>query len=615
VAQNLSDKNLGRDLSGVLSLIGSAIGPVMQFVHAYHGKAAVTHLLKFVHAGMTALGGNHKEIEHLAHEADGIISLPEEGIGAPIVEALFRGGLDIDPDYGGGPLTIKDGHPSWRPHAHASHLRSDSSQGIRTLKRLVGFTILLPLAFTALESVLKMLGAQRISEGISGTLGKIPEEIGVSWAMGMALSQILETATGRQLEELVNVQVHPNRLDMMTVRQLARQHHITESQFWGALDLLGYPDDLKALIAKLDTQQLALTDLQTLWVTGHMSREAVKKYMQGMGFSESDVELLLIEYIDKAETSAMTVYRNEVRAAFAQQRISESQFRDMLTQLFEHPQTAPSIPDEGAPHYEAAPDTVRHQVNLEVAAQQFARRFGRTQQTATVLKKLYQSKHLTVHETVQRLRDLGYSEHDADQLMLSWRVPPGVGKPALTSAKVLQYAKSGVFDQNAAYGKLLSLGVAPKDALFLAANPDPKVGPWYPPFSRDTILQAYQDEHATQAEAEAALRRLGLSATEALEALQIAHWQSTHQTILSLTPPGPFPAGTPPSYIASEEAGYRAGLAWEEKIHAAYVAGGVGDQQAVNLLEQLGMSQADAGFTWATWYAAAHGHMPNAPQG
>jgi hypothetical protein len=600
-------------LGSVLSLVNMTLSGLMQIIHGVHAAPAVGRFLHIIGIGMEAATGNPAAAQELTKAAGWGLSETEEVIGAPIVEGLFRGALGIDPDYGGGPLHLHNGEASWRkPNVH-SQLHSDSSQGVRTIKRLIGFGVLLPLSFTALNSVLRMIGAQRIGDGIAHVGGKIGEEIGLPFAIGMSMSQILQTASARQIEELVNVQLQPNRLDMMTARQLARQHKITKEQFWAILDLQGYPDDLKELILQLDSQQLALTDLQALWVTGKISREEFVAYCQGLGFTDHDIDLLAIEYIDHAETVASTQYQTLVRTAFTQDRITAAQFSDMMAHLLLYPQSPPGIPPDGQPTYEGAPEQVRHQVDLMKAAIEFGKHFGRNQETTAQLKALYLSKHISHNEAVHRLQAMGYSQADARLVMDTWTIPSGTGKPALTTAKVLQYTKSDVFDTQTAYNKLVDLGMKPDDALFLASNPDPKVGPYYPPFSVATVIQAYKDGAATSQEAAAALARLHLTPDAIQQELEIAHWQMQHATtFLTSVKPQRFAGETPHEYQQAL-AGYTEYERLRSQIQTLFMAGALGDAETISLLEEIGMLQSDAGFTWAAWYTQAHGTPPHTP--
>lgn len=591
-----------------MGIVGNTIAAVSTAVSDAHIPTAVTHLVNMA-------AGALKHVPQDVSNPSSWYTAGMEDVGTPFVEAFMRGGLGVNPDAAPtAGFTLGGRVPTWHTDG-STVLRSDSQPGIKELKRLIGFCIAMPFAWAGIEALLKFALGQRVGNALSDTVGKIPSEMGISWAMGMAMSSLFQTAAGRQLEELVNVQLHPNRLDMMTLRTLARQHKISQEQFWGGLDLLGYPDDLKGLILQLDTQQLALTDLQSLFITGKLSEPEIKAYLGGLGFSDSDVELLLHSYITHADTQASSLYRNAVRVAYEREQLTADQFMDMLVQIMANPQEPPELATSGKPHYDSSPEQVQQMATLEAAAIQFQRSFGRTQQTIATIKKLYESGHITIGETVKRLEAIGYSAADANELMKVWGLGPNVGKPGITSAKVLAYTKSGVFSPDAAYGKLLALGVNAKDAAFLAANPDPKAGPYYPPFSVATVLQAYMDQAATQQEAEAALERLGLNPAEITEELKIAHAKMNNPMALSLTPPGPFPAGTPKSLEEQERAAYRLGQQYMHAIETLFKAKAIGDQETINMLQELGMMQSDAGMLWAAWYTEVYGTPPGSPIG
>jgi len=590
----------------VLGIVGSTVSVVGEVVKDSHLPSAVTHMLGVID------GALHNVPKDVGTPANWY-SPGMEDIGTPFVEAFLRGGLGVDPDFEGGVLHWpRNGKASWEG-VNPAAFKSDTTQGIRELKRLVGFCIAMPFAWTGVEMLLKFALGQRFGGALARVVGEIPTEMGISWALGMAMSSIFETAAGRQIEELVNVQLHPNRLDMMTLRAMARQHRITPEQFWAGLDLLGYPDDLKSLILLMDTQQLPITDLQTLYVYGQIDRDGIKAYLEHVGFSEVDVEHLLTVYVDKAETQASSMFRTELRTAYLEYRISRSQIRSGLAQLLHNPQVPPVLTGDSTAPYDNAPDQVKMVVDLEVAALDFELQHGRRMQSTATLKQLYQTKHLTLHELEKRLMQAGYSEADANQLITTWQSQGVPGKPGLTSAKILAYLASGTLTRAQALTRLLDAGVNQPDAVFLVDNPATKTGPYYAPFSETTVTQAYLDGALSVEQAVAALERLGYSADAATEVMRIVQYEQTHQlSPLTLTAPVRQP-GEPSAVWQRQLAGYHQAELFEEAIRTQFNAGALSDQQTITMLESLGLSQSDAGFIWYSWYIAKNGKAPGPP--
>jgi len=604
---------LSKNTSNPLDIITEVLGIVGSTVSVVGAALKDSHIPSAVSTMFNVIDGALQHVPADAVKPSSWYSPELEAVGTPFVDLFLHGGLGVDPDFEGGVLNWpKDGKASWQG-VNPAAFTSDTKQGVSELKRLVGFCIAMPFAWTGINILLKFALGQRHGSEIAEVLGKIPTEMGISWALGMAMSSIFETAAGRQIEELVNVQLHPNRLDMMTLRAMARQHRITPEQFWAGLDLLGYPDDLKSLILLMDTQQLPITDLQTLYVYGQISRDEIKTYLEHVGFSEPDVEHLLTVYVDKAETQASSMFRTELRTAYLEYRITRAQLKSGLAQLLHNPQIAPVLVGDTTAVYDSAPDQVKMVVDLEVAALDFELQHGRRMQSTATLKQLYQTKHLTLHELEQRLIQAGYSEADANQLITTWQNQGQPGKPGLTSAKILSYLASGTLTSAQALQRLLDAGVSQKDAVFLVDNPVAKTGPYYAPFSESTVTQAYLDGALSIDQAVEALERLGYSAEAAAEVMTIVQYERTHQTTpLTLTAPVRVPGETPQQY-QQQLVGYHQAELFEEAIRTQFNAGALSDQQTITMLESLGLSQADAGFIWYSWYIAKNGKAPGPP--
>ena len=91
---------------------------------------------------------------------------------------------------------------------------------------------------------------------------------------------------------------------------------------------------------------------------------------------------------------------------------------------------------------------------------------------------------------------------------------------------------------------------------------------------------------------------MGLSTTLIDEELKLWHYQLFHPVL-----------ATP--LALKENAAWE--TAFRDSLKSLYGAGGLGDAQLVGLLEETGLSQTDAYYTWAGWYAERHGSPPGAP--
>lgn len=583
----------------VTGLIGSAMADIGSLVHAVGHDKSRTALLSFM---MHSFGHTSKGVQYIWNHPGDIgnwMNAAETELGQPFVWALMTGALGLDMSKAHEVLKFptKTEIANWE-HKQSS-LTVDATRGLTALGKLTAFVIGTNLVFAALGGVMKLVLAQRWESQIDASIGHIGEQLGLNWAMGETLGELMQVLTTRQLEEFANVQVHPNRLDMQVLRMLARQHHITQEQFWAGLDLQGYPDDLKALILQMDTQQLLPADLQTLWSIGQMSRAEVETYLGHVGYSDPDVAHLMTLWIDHAESQELAQFRATLRMDYMKGVIGPYAFRDMLAQMLTHPQRVPAIPREGQQNYDSAPDQIKIVIDLAVASADFANHYGRVTVTVAELAKQLKTGRISGGEFVTRAQALGYSNEDAVKLRSIYEIPPLAGKPGLTSAKVLSYTAAGTLTSEQAYSKLVTMGMDNKDAAFLAWNPKASAGTFGFPSTVATVKQAYLDQVIDNAMATERLSALGLGETAIKEELELWHYQLSHPVIM-----------TPKEIKANDhwEAAFR------DSLHKLYDVGGVGDAELVGLLEETGLTQTDAYYTWAGWYAERHGTIPGAPR-
>jgi hypothetical protein len=592
--------SLGNMFGDVGTLLGAAFHDLTAIMTAVDHTPIVKALTHMIYTVL-----NHKDSgvrNILKHPGNIELWFGETttSMGTPFVDAFMVGGMGANPDFAENVAAGMGRKPphDWQNTKEA--FRVDTRPGLNALARMVGFILTTNITFAVVGLISKFVLAQRYHEGVDRMLGGIGEQLGLGWASGTALSGLFETAMLPPLEESINVQFHPRRLDMMLLRQLARQHHINLDEFWAGLDLQGYPDSLKALILKMDTNQLLPADLQALWALGTMSRDGIKAYLRGVGYSDTDIEHLLTLWVDHAETQELALYRTEIRTVFLEGKITKEQFKDAYAELMQSPHTPSNPPWLGKYTYASAPEQIRMNIDMAVANAEFAIEWGRTSVTAAQVEKLLKAGEITDGEARKRLRSLGYDDADIHSVMQVFKAPPLAGKPGVTSAKILAYTKSGVFTNSEAYHKLMALGMDAKDAEFLAWNPDVKAGPWYPPFNVGTIIAAYIDGTLETDEVKPKLEQAGLNPEEAaLEAERAYHtiYYSQHPKLMT----------------AKEESNWQ--HEWITSLKTIYAAGGIGDQEAVNLMMEAGLGQSDAGIIWAGWYQARHGKLPGAPMG
>lgn len=587
------------DLIGEVSgLIGTALGDLTTLISQVGHESTLgsignlfTGIFGHTSTGVQYIIKNPTDIA-------GWMGQAEKTLGEPFVSALLTGALGLDLSKAHEVLKFPTAGEIANWEHTPSTLSVDSQKGINALAKLTAFIIGANLVFAGISGVAKMILAQRWESEIDASIGKIGEQLGLGWAMGELLGALMQVLAMQQLTEFANVQVHPARLDMPILMRLARQHHITTEQFWAGLDLQGYPDDLKALVLQMDTQQLLPADLQTLWSLGKMSRTEVETYLQHLGYSDSDVSSLLTLWIDHAESQELAQFRTTLRADYLRDVITQHQYQDMLAQLLLRPQEIPSLAMTGDYESASTPEQVKSVIAMAVASADFAKNYGRVTVTAGDLGRQLKAGQIDSGTFLTKLKALGYSHEDAVTMQHIYQIPPLAGKPGISTAKILSYTKSGALTPQQAYSTLVQRGMDPKDAEFQAWNPGATSGPWGYPSTVATVKQAYLDGVLDNTTADEALQRLGLTSEDIKQELTLWHWQASHPVL-----------ATP----AEQKAGAHWEAAFRDSLHSLYKANGLGDAELVNLLEETGLTETDAWYTWAGWYAEKHGTPPAQP--
>lgn len=433
----------------------------------------------------------------------------------------------------------------------------DASEAKETLGKLASFLFQVPFIVAGINFTGRLFMGDRWEGLVGEELSKFTEELGLNWMMGTLLETIFEQAVGRPLEEVINIQKLPNRLDMMTLRALARQHHIKDEEFNWELTKQGYPENLRTLIKKLDESQLPVTDIQAAWLMGTISRADAEKYFGSLGYSDADIKTLMDVYINHASTQADTIYRDTARTLFTEDRITESQFVSILNQT----------------------KTPKEAIKTEVAAIQLQKQTGRLLLSVATIHKLWQENIMKDQDAESALIQHGYNHNDASDLIQSWREDNKSKHHTITSSKVLQYLVSGIMSPQDAYNRLISLGFDPQDASFLVAHPS-AAGTHHPyTLKPTTVIQAYEDGIIDLTATLRQLSALNVNPIEQGDMLKIANWRLHNKKVKPVTPK------------ALDKA----------DIHDAFKEGIIDEVTAESMLEDIGYSSSDAHFVAYVW--------------
>jgi len=387
------------DVEDVGKIISSVAGEISKVIASINTES-LDEFWGLVTGGSSAAGS------YIEHQLSKSLTNFDRDLGRLIVQPLLEGTMGISYDK----------------------LNADSSGAVTTLEGAVGFSLMLDTVTEGLDAVLKPILGDRAPEFILETIRKIPQAVGMEYFLGITLANTFELAVGTPLEEAINEQVMPSRIDIQILRQLLKQHKIDESTADAYRAKLGYRPDDWQLILDLGTQQLSLGDLQTLYEYGEMTDAQFTQYLENQGFSDADIAYLKIIYLQKSETTGGDVYRQVARTAYMENFISESQFISILQQA--------NVPDPS--------------IKLELAALQLQKDMGLKQISVGDIKTAFENGDLTEAEIKLRLQDAGYNPSDINLILQEWGVGKYIIKPTTSAKVIMRYFRSNIIDATTA---------------------------------------------------------------------------------------------------------------------------------------------------------------------
>lgn len=370
---------------------------------------------------------------------------------------------------------------------------NEEAIAVNMVERMLGFAIALPYATAQIKTFLRATLGENGSEAFAEALDKIPEEIGINWALGNVLDRILEVAAGQPIEEAIALQTRPARLEWPQIRALGRMHAIPRDVLRERLANTGFRDSDIDLIEKIDRTLLSVQELQGAYLYNILSEDEIRSYLDQLGYEPDDANVIIETYLTKAETAGGNQLRAVAQRGYLDGHISEAQYRDILKQV--------NVPDKS--------------IDAEIEASNLAKSFGRIQLNASAIKQLVVDGLVNDVQARQRLLDIGYTEEDANLLISEWHTAKKLAHTGLNENKILSYLISGVLEPAEAYDRLVSLGITPTDATFLIQHPSAAKPVRERQLSEATVIAAMIDGILTQDQAEQKLVALNLSIADA----------------------------------------------------------------------------------------------------
>ena len=350
---------------------------------------------------------------------------------------------------------------------------------VTMVQRMLGFAIALPYATARIETALTAVMGENAVKPFAEALRKIPEEIGISWALGNVIDRILEVAAAQPIEEAIAEQTRPQRMEWQQLRALARLHAIPPDELAERLRHAGWRDVDIPLLQQLDRASLGVSELQQLYLYGLRDEVWIRAYLERIGLEGDDQQAAIDLYLKRAETAGGDQLRAVAQQQFLASILTEQQYRAILQRV--------NVPPLS--------------IDLEVEAARLVKSRGQKQLSIAEIKKLHADNVIDDEQAVQRLITEGYTDGDATGLIADWKVDKVVGRTGIDENRVLSYYVSGVLTQAETYDRLVRMRISPEDASFLVTHPEAARVVKSHGAAESIIAAAYEDDILTYTEA------------------------------------------------------------------------------------------------------------------
>jgi hypothetical protein len=431
-----------------------------------------------------------------------------------------------------------------------SKFTGEEKDAVKTVDTMLGFTAALMFTLSAIDTAGKFITAGRWPTAFTEVLSKIPEEIGLSWALGLTINESFKAAQGVVLQEAINKQMHPNRLAWPQARVLLKQHVLTQKQFDDILDAAGYDKNAKDQLNQLIDIPIPVGDIAQLWYRDEVDDTTAKTMLNHLGFDDHQTDLLFNLYMAKSDNQSTALFRVIGKQMFAAQIITEGQYREILT----------------AGHF---PSKL---IKDDIAAIQFEQKMGRVLQSVSVIKQRFQHHTIDSSEATKELHELNYTTSYIGELLEAWTLKPLVKSHGLSQAKILSYYISGVISRSVAEPQLLATGLDQASTTFLLDHPSSNASAHHHEATPGLVTQAYVDGAIQPGELQAAYTAVGVTDAAMSKYVAVAQYKLAHKR------------GSPNANIPLSEADYK----------AAYKVGLIDFNGLVSGLETIGYNPDNA---------------------
>ncbi len=360
------------------------------------------------------------------------------------------------------------------------------------LRSFYGYLMLVPI----LGGAVNALGSF-ISLGQVNNLGKpITDSF---WTMGLGfmgwqgISPLLTASVLEGMTRRANSQFRPKRMTTSEGLQLFNADLIVEGELLKTLIEQGWRDKDIPKVIELAYRKFSDGQLFDLWDNGLIVESELRTRLRRNGWSASDINLRIANHSTDKTSVSKSVSLSTAKKALKLLIITRNEFTDLLRDA--------NYTDEA--------------IALELAIIDFQTEVENKELSVGQLRQAYMENQIIQTEVIIGLRDIGYSNQNAEIIFQTWQAGKAPKILRLNQANITRASVEGVISADEGLQKLVSLGVVRGDAEIIINSLGLRGGGNRKLPSDAQLLGAMQAEIITQA---VVLERLLVRGYTALDA-------------------------------------------------------------------------------------------------
>jgi len=218
------------------------------------------------------------------------------------------------------------------------------------------------------------------------------------------------------------------------------------------LKQLGYSDDEADLILKVEdtimanrTRELTYSQIRQMFLRGVLTENEAKSYLQRIGYTLEDTELLIDLWKKQAEPRPKTLNLTTIKYAYLYDIIDSEKAKAFLSEL----------------------GYTEDQIELLISLWDTQKEKEPRKPSVSQIMRMLRYNIITEDEAIKKLVELGYTEEDAKNIVKSYQIQPVTRERRITRYDVVRAWRNGWITAEEAVQILMELGYSEDDAWFI----------------------------------------------------------------------------------------------------------------------------------------------------